>query len=272
MTMKENLIRKNEAGAGGLLASWEPPAFTVENPKAAGSFLVVCDHASNRIPKSLESLGLTLAEISKHIGWDIGAKDLSLTIAQALDASCVLAGYSRLVIDLNRVPGHAGSILETSDRIRIPGNEALAEGARLTRLNALYHPYHDEIDRQTARISALGKTPAIIAVHSFTPEMNGQKRPWHIGVLWNGEGRIALPLIAALRADNPDLVIGDNEPYSAKDGPEFNNTIAIHALAKNLPSVMVEFRQDMVATPEGVKKMAEIFLAALGKLDASSFS
>lgn len=263
---------KEKNALSGILAEGDPPAFRIENQNSRSSFLILCDHASNKVPKALEKLGLSESDLGKHIAWDIGAEKLSLIIAKALDATCFLAGYSRLVVDLNRDPKHAGSILEVSDHVCVPGNQSMTKTERLARLDALYHPYHDEIDRKTARIAAAGKPPVVIAIHSFTPEMNGQKRPWHIGILWNRDERVALPLIEMLRSDNPELVIGDNQPYSAKEGPEFNNTIERHAESRGLPSVMVEFRQDMVNTAAGAQKMAQIFLRALAKIDVKTFS
>lgn len=254
------------------LAADEPAAYVIENQEADGSCLIVCDHASNKIPRSLSGLGLSPADLSRHIAWDIGARDLSLLMAGRLNARCVLANYSRLVIDLNRAPLHHGSILGVSDHTAIPGNSNLTQEQKKQRQVALFTPYHDEINAQIQQIAARGKKPFLIAIHSFTPEMNGQKRPWHIGVLWGRNGHVALPLIAALRQDNPALVIGDNEPYSAKDGPEFNNTIEVHAESRGLPSVMIEFRQDMVADRAGVEKMADVFARALGKINVNSFS
>ena len=255
-----------------LLAADEPAAFTLENETADGPCLIVCDHASNAVPRSLAGLGLSRDDLARHIAWDIGARELSLAMAKRLKARCVLANYSRLVIDLNRAPGHPGSVLEVSDHTSVPGNAGLTPAMLALRQEALFNPYHDEIRRQTARIEAMGKKPFIIAIHSFTPEMNGVKRPWHIGVLWSRNGLVAQPLIRVLREDNPQLVIGDNEPYSAKEGPEFNNTIEVHAESRGFPSIMIEFRQDEVADARGVENMAGIFMRALDKIGIHSFS
>lgn len=269
--MFDNKKNSEHVTSKRFLAPGEPLAFSVVNGQSLGAFLVVCDHASAAIPCALGDLGLSPAERARHIAWDIGAKDVALHVAKKLDAACVLAGYSRLVIDLNRDPGHPGSILEESDKTPVPGNRALAPPDRQMRVAALYEPYHAEIRRQLDVRRNRGQAPVLISIHSFTPRMGGQERPWHIGILWNDDGRLARPLMRELASQNPGLVIGDNEPYSARQGPEFNNTIEIHAGRQGFASVMIEFRQDTVDTPDKAAGMAEVFLRALAALPKESF-
>ncbi len=127
------------------------------------------------------------------------------------------------------------------------------------------------IDAQMLRRQARGQAPILVSIHSFTPRMDGKDRPWHIGILWNDDGRLALPLMKALSRQDPSLVIGDNEPYSARQGPQYNNTVERHARQRGFSSVMIEFRQDTVDTAPGVARMAEIFLRALTSLPEESF-
>lgn len=262
---------RNDTKGGSFFEPGEPPAFFVINGQSLSPFLVVCDHASPLVPRFLGDLGLPPEERARHIAWDIGARDVASIVAEELDATCLLAGYSRLVIDLNRAPDHPGSILEESDRTVIPGNKALSLEARQARVAALYDPYHAEIDAQMQRRQARRQAPVLVSIHSFTPRMDGKDRPWHIGILWNDEGRLALPLMKALSRQDPSLVIGDNEPYSARQGPQYNNTVERHALRQGFASIMIEFRQDTVDTPSGAAAMAETFLCALRSLPDESF-
>jgi len=237
-----------------LLDPDEPPAVTVANPEGPAAVLIVCDHAANRVPRRLARLGLPDAELERHIGWDIGAADVSLHMAHRLGAPAVLAGYSRLVVDLNRRLDDPTLMPDISDGTRVPGNANLPPTERQARLEALFHPYHDRIRTLIARRRQAGHVPALISIHSFTPVMAGFARPWHVGVLWNRDPRIALPLLQALRAED-GLVVGDNEPYSARGGCGY--TLQTHAEAAGLPAVMVEIRHDLIATASGAAIWAE---------------
>jgi predicted N-formylglutamate amidohydrolase len=232
-----------------LLSTDEPPPFE-EIPGAAPA-LLVCDHASNRVPRALGTLGLAPAWFDEHIGWDIGAAAVTRRLAPLLGAAAILAGYSRLVIDCNRAPADPSSIPAASDGVAIPGNAELSPAAREQRREAIFAPYHDAIAR---RLAAIAGVPAVISVHSFTPVMQNFARPWHVGILWDDDGRIAAPLLAAL-GDEAELVVGDNLPYSAREPVGY--TVSHHALQKGLPHVAIELRQDLVAGAAGAAAWAE---------------
>jgi predicted N-formylglutamate amidohydrolase len=238
-----------------LLAASDPPVFELCHPNGTAPVLLTCDHASRRVPAALERLGLTEIVLAQHIGWDIGAAAVTRLLAPMLDASAVLAGYSRLVIDCNRHPDDPSSIPSESDGVAISGNAALDAAARRERRARLFEPYHAAIDQQLAQLGIGGRAPAVISMHSFTPQMKGFARPWHIGVLWDGEGRIAKPLLAALRAELDPAVVGDNLPYSAREPIGF--TQRHHAYDRGLPHVAIELRQDLIAEAEGAAEWAE---------------
>lgn len=238
-----------------LLTASDPPVFELCHPSGAAPVLLTCDHASRIVPATLDRLGVTEVALAQHIGWDIGAAAVTRLLAPMLDAPAVLAGYSRLVIDCNRPPGDSSSIPSESDGIAIPGNSALDAAARQGRIAALFEPYHAAIDQQLARIGGGDRAPAVISVHSFTPRMKGFARPWHIGVLWDGEGRIAKPLLAALRAELDPAVVGDNQPYSAREPVGY--TQRHHAFERGLPHVAIELRQDLIADDTGAAEWAE---------------
>ncbi|HEY3917997.1 MAG TPA: N-formylglutamate amidohydrolase [Stellaceae bacterium] len=238
-----------------LLADTDPPPVELAHAAGTAPILLTCDHASHRVPGALGKLGLSEIAIAQHIGWDIGAAAVTRVLAERLDCPAVLAGYSRLVIDCNRDPADTSSIPAASDGIAIPGNAALDEPARQARRAALFAPYHAAIDAQLARIATRGFVPAVISMHSFTPQMKGFARPWHIGVLWDREGRIALPLLAALRAALDPALVGDNQPYSAREPVGY--TQRHHAFERGLPHVAIELRQDLIADETGAAQWAE---------------
>jgi predicted N-formylglutamate amidohydrolase len=238
-----------------LLSASDPPVFELSHPSGTAPVLLTCDHASSRVPAALAQLGLTDVALAQHIGWDIGAAAVTRLLAPMLDAPAVLAGYSRLVIDCNRHPNDPSSIPSESDGIAIPGNASLDAAARRERRALLFDPYHAAIDQQLARLGTGGRAPAVISMHSFTPQMKGFARPWHIGVLWDGEGRIAKPLLAALRAELDPALVGDNLPYSAREPVGF--TQRHHAYDRGLPHVAIELRQDLIAEEAGAAAWAE---------------
>lgn len=249
--------------AAGLLADGEPAAFTVLNPEAGGRVLLVCDHASKRVPAALEGLGLSEIELTRHIGWDIGAEDVTRRLADALNAPAVVAGYSRLVIDCNRELDSSQLILPESDGTPVPANLRLAEADRAARIAALFDPYHAAIAEQVARLREAmdgDAAPVILSIHSFTPIMDAIERPWEIGVLWNRDPRLPEPLIARLR-EMPGLTVGDNEPYSARDG--YGYTLERHGDGEGLANVLIEIRQDLIDTHHGAAEWTAILLDAL---------
>lgn len=223
-----------------LLGSDEPAAFDILNDGSETPLLLVCDHASRRIPRRLGTLGLTEDALARHIAYDIGAADLTRRLARLLDATAVLAGYSRLVIDCNRQPGDPQSIVEQSDGTFIPGNHNLTPEDQEARAEAILWPYHHAIDQQFARLRRTGVEPLFFSVHTFTPKLGDDQRTWDAGVLWNRDPRLAVPLLDRLRCEK-NLCIGDNEPYSGRD---IAYTLNLHAGSAGLAHAAIEVRQD----------------------------
>ena len=243
-----------------LLGAADPPPFTVVGPDAAGPVVLTCDHAANTVPEALGGLGLPPAALEGHIAWDEGAAEVARLMARRLDAVCVMSGYSRLVIDCNRTPGHETSIVAESDGVVVPGNRGLGERERVLRRRTFFDPYHRAVAAALDAVRARGQRPLLIAVHSFTPVMDGQARPWQVAVLWNDDPRVPEPLLAALRARG-DLVVGDNVPYSGRERHGY--TIIAHAERVDVPNALIEIRADQIADREGIARYAGILSEAL---------
>jgi predicted N-formylglutamate amidohydrolase len=232
----------------------------VVNPQGRARLVLFSDHAGRAIPQRLGTLGLQQAELDQHIGWDIGIGKLAKALATALDAPAVLAGFSRLVIDCNRRLDDPTSIAQESDRIPVPGNRGLSTADRKARQEAIFQPYHAAVSEVIARKRKAGPDPAILSLHSFTPRMNGFARPWHIGILWNRDPRLPVPLMGRLLQE-PGVVVGDNEPYSGKDEHGYS-TIA-HAETQGLPHGLIEMRQDLIGDDAGIARWAEVLTRVL---------
>ncbi len=241
--------------------------------------VVVCDHAGNRVPRALGRLGLEERRFADHIAWDIGAASVARRLIEALDARGVLGVYSRLVVDLNRHLDDATAFPPISDGVLVPANLGLSRAAKAERARALYEPYHRAVRHAleaagagasaaaiapTARAAGVSGThPVLVAVHSFTPRVHGVDRPWHIGVLWDKDPRLALPLLAALRAE-PGVVVGDNEPYSGRHAADY--TVDHHAEAAGIAHASIEIRQDLIRDEAGAARWAERLGEVLGRV------
>ncbi len=248
----------------GLLDADDPPPFEVVNADGKAPAVLFCDHASRALPAALAGLGLDESVLGRHIGWDIGAGDVTRRLAALIDAPAVLAGYSRLAIDCNRSLATPASIPRVSDGNEIPGNRGIDDAAAKARAEACFWPYHNAVDDIIARVAErVSGVPAVISMHSFTPAFQGFERPWHVSVLWDHDARFAKRLIAALAAD-PAICVGDNEPYSGRVPIPYS--IPAHAVARRLPHVTIEIRQDLVDTHHGAETWANILAAALGGL------
>ncbi|MDB5619452.1 N-formylglutamate amidohydrolase [Tardiphaga sp.] len=217
-------------------------------------FLLTCDHYGRLIPAMLGDLGLPESERKQHIGWDIGIAGVAERMSAALDAHLVAQRYSRLVIDCNRPPEAVSSIPLISEATTVPGNNGLSRDAAESRRRLIFDPYHQRIDDVIdARLRA-GRPTVLVSLHSFTPVYAGVSRPWHIGTLYQHDTRLPPLLLQALRAE-PDLVVGDNEPYAVSDATDY--TIPVHGERRGLMNTGIEIRQDLISDPAGETQWAE---------------
>jgi len=227
-----------------LLGADDPPPFDIAGRDGSSPFVIICDHASSRLPSALGSLGLSSGALATHIAWDIGALCVARALASALDAFVAWQRYSRLVIDCNRPLSSADSIVTRSERTDVPGNAALAAADAAARAAEIFRPYHAEISNHLDSRRAAHRPALLVSVHSFTPVFLEVARPWHCGVLFNRDARLAEPLLRLLR-DEPGLVVGCNEPYAASDLTDFS--LCHHGEARGIPCVELEIRQDLIA-------------------------
>lgn len=248
-----------------LLSPNDPDPVAVVNPDGASPFLLIGDHAGNRVPETLGTLGIDADERRRHIAWDIGIAGLGTALSQRLDAAFVHQIYSRLVIDCNRAPHSDGAMPPVSDGTVIPANQALTPLQRKGRIDAIHTPYHAAIAATLAQRAAAGRETILVSLHSFTPVMGGIARPWQIGLLHShGDARFAHALRDLLIARG-DLTVGDNEPYAMD---EIDYTVPRHAFAAGLRYVEIEIRQDLLDTPKREAEWSELLAPLLIEADA----
>jgi predicted N-formylglutamate amidohydrolase len=238
-----------------LLGPDDPASVVERNAGATAPVLVVADHPGRAVPRALGTLGLPEAELTRHIAWDIGALDLAAGLADRLGAPLVAAPYSRLVIDCNRYPGDPASIAVASDGTAVPGNAGVGPVERERRVVEVFRPYHDAVERALAAAVARGGAgpPLLLSVHTMTPRLAGRDRPQHVAVCWARDERVSRRALAALRRLD-GVVAGDNDPYAVDLGVDY--TVPEHAMRRGLPSLMLEVRQDLVATEIGAAAWA----------------
>ncbi|MCC6644758.1 MAG: N-formylglutamate amidohydrolase [Polyangiaceae bacterium] len=242
------------------------PSFLVEREQGRPEVVVVCDHASSVIPDELGDLGLPASARGSHIAYDLGALSVASRLAERLDATLVASGHSRLVIDCNRPPAVASSIPEVTGGVTVPGNVGLDAAERELRRQRSFEPYHAAVRAALdARCDARqGRGPVLLSVHSFTPELLGVARPWHVALLYGRDARLAHAVRDVLRAD-ASLTVGDNEPYRVTDESDY--TVPVHGERRGLLHTAFELRQDGLATEESARAWGDRLFEALRAID-----
>ena len=211
------------------------------------------------MPPDYAGLGLQAADLARHIAWDIGAADVARILSQRLNAPLILAGASRLLIDLNRPLGSATSIPVQSEATVIPGNIGIGAAERQRRAAAWFHPFHDRVAAFLDTRQAKAQPTRIIAVHSFTPVFLGVPRPWTAGVLYRRSQAFGAALVEAL--GGAAAGVAHNQPYQIDSGSDYS--VPVHGEARGLDAVLVELRQDIVGTGEGAAVWADRLAGAL---------
>ena len=239
-------------------------SFVVVPGRADAGLIVICDHASNAFPPGYGTLGLPADQLQRHIAYDIGAAAITRAIASALDAPAVLSRFSRLLIDPNRGSDDPTLIMRLSDGAVVPGNRHLDQAERNKRFRLYYEPYHRAIDGIIDQCLASGVPPALLSIHSFTESWKGVPRPWHVGILWDKDARLAKPLLSHFEAEGT-LIVGDNQPYS---GALEGDCMWQHGTMRGLAHAIIEVRQDLIRDESGQKAWAGRIIEIVEKLRA----
>ena len=255
----------NDAGDTSLLLGpSDVPPVREYNDSGRSPFFLTCDHYGRLIPAVLGDLGLPESELTRHIAWDIGIAGVAEMLSKHLNAHLIVQRYSRLVIDCNRPPHVASAIPIISEATTIPGNEGISREAAQLRRAKIFDPYHRRIDAIIDQRRQRNMPTILVSLHSFTPVYAGIARPWHIGTLYQRDKMLPPLLLQLLRAE-PDLVVGDNEPYAVSDETDY--TIPVHAEARGLMNTGIEIRQDLISDQAGEKAWADRLARIFGEIE-----
>lgn len=226
-------------------------AVEIIRAEGQGPVVLVCEHAAKAIPAEFDGLGLAEDARQSHAAWDIGARDVAVELSALFDAPLVAGTVSRLVYDLNRPLESASAIPEKSEVFEVPGNAGLSDAARRARYDACHVPFHAAVagvlDARAARPAAF------VTVHSFTPVYNGVPREVDIGFLHDARDHFARAALA-VEDGRGQYRAALNEPYGIADG--VTHSLSLHGEARGLPTLMIEVRNDLIATPEAAREMA----------------
>jgi len=235
-----------------LLGGSDPEPATVMNSGSVTPVAFICEHAGQSIPAGLGDLGLAEGDIDKHVGWDVGAGQVTRLLADHFRAPAAFQNYSRLVIDCNRPPKAADSTPVISHGVAVPGNENLTAIDHWLRVAEIFVPFQDAVD---TILDHPGRRLAV-SIHSFEPVLGGAMRPWDIGFLHRHDRVTSALLKKAMDSRRPDLNAGLNQPYTIDD--ESDLFVPYHGEARGIAHVLVEIRNDHLRTGEGCEAWAAL--------------
>lgn len=234
-----------------LLSAGEEQAGYIVNENGASPIVLICEHASNLIPKKLQNLGLSDADLKRHIAYDIGAEATSRIMSKLLNAPLILQRYSRLVYDCNRPPESESAMPEVSEITPIPGNRNLDAPAKLARITQIYRPFQNTISHFLDTRAAQGKRAIPVSIHSFSKHYKGKDRAVELGLLFDRDAWLANVLVKSFPGFNTQL----NEPYGPKDG--VMHLMNLHAAPRGLHHLMIEIRNDLIDGERGQQQWAQ---------------
>ena len=234
------------------------------NEDKESNFLIICDHASNRIPNEYKRLGLNEEILTTHIAYDIGVKETATYIAKYLECPLVMSDFSRLLIDANRGIDDPTLIMKISDGKIIKGNKDISFlkncNEKKHRIVSYYNIYHNKISELIDRSLKKNITPAIISIHSFTPIFGGNKRSTELGILWDSDNRLPDIFFSYLNRNFKEINVGNNKPYS---GRMKNDTLYRHGTKQGLANILIEIRQDLIIDSTKQKEFSKLIAQPL---------
>jgi predicted N-formylglutamate amidohydrolase len=220
-----------------------------------GPAVLTADHAGLDLPAPWAWPAADRWLVGTHWSFDLGVEDLATELQQATGWPAVLSRFTRLLADPNRPLDHPDLFRTTAEGRPIHLNAGLSDVERQRRIDRLWQPYHDAVDRTVA--AAPGA--AVVSLHSFTPVYEGRRRALELGVLFDEDEDLARSLGTGLSESGWTVAL--NEPYSGKEGLMYGAQRP--ARAHGRPAVEVEVRQDLLLDPDTRARLVEDLHRAL---------
>lgn len=243
--------------ATNLLRASDPLPVEIVNEASDSKVVLVCEHAGREIPAALGNLGVQEEDMQRHIAYDVGAADVAIKMADILDAPLLLQPYSRLVVDCNRPVDAHDAIPESSDGTEIPGNRNLTISARQMRFDEIFTPFHQAVSAILEQI----ERQAVFAIHSFTPVLGKEERPWDLAFLFRKDQATSAKLAAAVRRLDPSATIGMNVPYAIDDKSDW--FVPHHGEGRGLAHSLIEIRNDHLNSDQSCRSWAALLSGAI---------
>ena len=241
-----------------LLQQGDPPAVEMVNPESSSPLLLVCEHAGNLVPRSLNKLGLSDDVLRTHVAWDVGIAQVARRVAEVLGAPLILQNYSRLVIDCNRPPHVSDAMLDISDGIPIHGNQNLSDAQKQCRINEIFRPY----DTALQKMFATGRITCAVSIHSYTRQMVGQEsRPWDVGFVARQNLTLSHHLQQHYQQNHTALRVGINQPYQIERDTDW--FIIKYGEKHTIPHCLVEICNDQLSNTDGIAHHARLLVGGL---------
>ncbi len=223
----------------------------IERTGRPGPVLYTCEHASNRVPRPFRPRPADRRLLAQHWGYDIGAANVTRSLARRGPGIAVLSRWSRLLLDPNRAPDDPTAVLRDTHDGAPRFNRVVDLPARVARFHA---PFHAAVDAALAA----HRPRWIWSIHSFTPTFAGVARPMEAGVLFDAHDDVCARLCDAM--NRRGLKTELNAPYSGKAGLIYSANR--HGQRHDLPYLEIEVRQDLIASARAAERVAALLLAA----------
>ena len=220
----------------------EMPYETLEAREDGAPYFFSCEHAGRAVPAGFDVEDFGHDRIDSHNGWDPGAGHLTRGLADRLGSGAILGRWTRLLVDLNRSPADRELIRRSVEGLPVPANLELTPLERSRRLRLFFDPFHRVFDLELDRVRSTCGGVVLVSVHSFTPVLEGRRRPMEFGLLFDRHPEYVADLGRFLQRAGHSVAY--NAPYSGRDGKMYS---AIrHGRRNRVPHYEIEVRNDLL--------------------------
>lgn len=201
----------------------------------------------------------------RHEACDWGTAELMSELAEEgtlMEASMMVANYSRLVVDLNRTPEVWLTTKLDELGSPVPSNQGITENNADWRINNFYNPWFSTLNYLIGKAKERHGFAVVLDIHSFTPVFNGVQRDVDIGSisLTDTPRNLRIDATVRRRALEIGLDYKPNAPYNVRANPYTRRRFATEIISGTFNATYhgLEIRNNLLATPKGHKEIAKI--------------